>query len=80
MVSLLPRAAVQTLRWPDRAVMYAGYHLFSNIANMVALSILAAMVQYRTRSYLGTNLKGSYHGDIEKVHHSRFLMVRANSC
>ncbi|KIV96951.1 hypothetical protein PV10_00761 [Exophiala mesophila] len=60
----------------DRAVMYAGYHLFSNIANMIALSVLAAMVQYRTRYYLGTNLEGSYHGDIEKVLHSPILTAR----
>ena len=56
--------------------MYAGYHLFSNIANMIALSILAAMVQYRTRYYLGTNLEGSYRGDIEKVLRSPILIAR----
>lgn len=51
----------------DRAAIYAATHLIGQIAGLLSLAIIAAIIQQRSTTYLRANLVGNYTGDITQI-------------
>ena len=44
----------------DSAAMYGALHLFVSIANLVSLSVISSMIQYRASAHMRSGLESGY--------------------
>jgi hypothetical protein len=51
----------------DRAVMYGVFHIFINIAGMLAVACISAIIEYRFGKHLRLNLGSGFSGDVDEV-------------